>query len=186
MTDDGLKELASKIESLKESVDILIKLAALNIGKDIYFKNRGTKEERIEALATLQLPDKIVALIVGSSPETVQVLRRKIKNKRRNEPTKEIEFHPEDLLNVLSNSTMFPSTKELRDFAEEILKPSLPLYLNDSRVEIINQIIQAFQSSDRMRQALFIQALEHRATARELKDTRFLRFLEGWESHIKG
>jgi hypothetical protein len=83
MTDADLKELCNRLNSIKERLDILIKLTALNIGKDTYFKNKERKDEKIEALATLEIPDKIVALIVGSSPESVQVLRSKLKSKKR-------------------------------------------------------------------------------------------------------
>lgn len=185
MTEKESKELFRRLNSIKESLDILVKLTALNIGKDTYFKNKERKDEKIEALATLEIPDRIVALIVGSSPESVQVLRSKMKRKTA-KSTREIEFHAEDLLTALSNTTMFPSLYELRDFAQEILNPLPPLVYYESKDETVSQIIKAFQASDRRKQALFIQALEHRATARELKDTQFLKFLEGWEAHIKG
>jgi hypothetical protein len=188
MKDNDLKELSKKLDSIKDSIDLMTKLTALNIAKDAYFKNKERKDEKIEALSNLEIPDKIIALIIDSSVESVQALRSKMKQKKAMKSTIEIEFQSEDLQSILGNSTLFPSTNELKQFAEEILNPPIPFQITypDSRDFMINQIIQVFQKSDRMKQALFIQALEQRAASRELKDTQFLRFLEGWESHIKG
>lgn len=82
MVKDNFSVLASKVDALQDSIDILIKLTALNIGKNFYFKDKERKEERIEALAPLEIPDKILALVVGSSPESIQVLRNRMKNKK--------------------------------------------------------------------------------------------------------
>lgn len=183
-----MKELGKKLDSIKASIDLLTKLTALNIAKDAYFKNRARKDEKIEALSDFEIPDKIIALIIDSSVESVQALRSKMKQKKTMKTSREAEFQADDLQSVLSNSALFRSTDELKKFAEEILNLTIPFQMTypESRDMLINQIIQAFQNSDRMRQALFIQALEQRAASRELKDNQFLRFLEGWESHIKG
>jgi hypothetical protein len=188
MKDTDLRELAKKLESINSSIDLLTKLTALNIAKEEYFRNRERKDEKIEALSNLGIPDKIIAVIIDSSVESVQALRSKMKQKRNLKSSREIEFQADDLQNVLSNSTLFPSTSELKRFAEDILHPSMPFQITypDSREPTVKEIIRAFQNSDRMKQALFIQALEQRAASHELKDTQFLRFLEGWEAHIKG
>ncbi len=188
MKDNDLKELGKKLDSIKESIELLTKLTALDIARDEYFKNKTRKDEKIEALSTLEIPDKIIALIVDSSAESVQALRSRMKQKKALKTNKEIEFQAKDLQSVLGNLTLFPTSSELKKFAENILNPSMPFQITypDSRDFLINQIINAFQNSDRMKQALFIQALEECAASRELKDTQFLRFLEGWESNIKG
>lgn len=188
MKDNDLKELGKKLDSIKESVDLLTKLTALNIAKDAYFENRERKDEKIEALSALEIPDKIIAVLIDSSVESVQALRSKMKQKKTMKTSRETKFQANDLQSVLGNLALFHSTNELKKFAEEILNTTLPSQMTypESRDTMINQIIQAFQNSDRMKQALFIQALEQRAASRELKDTQFQRFLEGWEAHIKG
>jgi hypothetical protein len=188
MKDTDLRELARKLNSINSSIDLLTKLIALDIAKDVFFKNKERKDEKIEALSELDIPDKIIAVIIDSSVESVQTLRSKMKQKRNLKSNQEIEFQADDLQDVLSNSTLFSSTSELKKFAEDILHPPIPFQITypDSRDLTVKEIIRAFQNSDRMKQALFIQALEQRAASRELKDTQFLRFLEGWEAHIKG
>jgi hypothetical protein len=188
MKDTDLRELAKKLESINSSIDLLTKLTALNIAKEEYFKNRERKDEKIEALSTLGIPDKIIAVIIGSSVESVQALRSKMKQKKNLKPIREIEFQADDLQDVLSNTTLFPSSNELKRFSEDILNPSIPFQIGypDSRDALVKEIIRVFQNSERMKQALFIQALEQRVASRELKDNQFQRFLEGWEAHIKG
>jgi predicted transcriptional regulator len=171
---------SSQFDKLMEKLDTLIRLSALSAvqGKSI--------AESVLALADIGFGNAEIARILGITPNYVSKIKYENKKGKTVKPTKEIEFHAEDLLNVLNNATMFPSTRELRDFAEEILNIPFSIAIYESRGEMINEIIRAFQNSDRRKQALFIQALEHRAAARELKDTQFLRFFEGWESHIKG
>ena len=171
---------SSQFEKLMEKLDTLVKLAALSAvqGKSI--------AESILALVDAGLGNTEIAKILGTTPSYVNKVKYESKRAKTVKPTKEIEFHAEDLQNVLSNATMFPSTLELSDFARQILDLSPQPSDYDSKDRMIEQITQAFQKSDRRKQALFIQALEHRASARELKDTQFLRFLEGWESHIRG
>jgi len=170
----------SQFEKLMEKLDTLVRLAALSAvqGKTI--------ADSVLALSDAGLGNMEIARILGTTANYVNKIKYEEKKRKTVKPTKEIEFHAEDLLNVLNNSSMFPSTQELRDFAEEILSAQFHIGVDESREIIINEIIRTFQDSDRRKQALFIQALEHRASARELKDTQFLRFLEGWESHIRG
>jgi hypothetical protein len=175
-----------KLASIGESLDILIKLTALNIGKDTYFKDRERKEQKVEALSDMGIPDRVIAIIVGSSAESVQALRSRLKRKKEGaRSTREIEFQTEDLQDVLNNAALFSSTRELIEFASQ-MNLSSGLTVFEERDRIISRIIEAFQNSDRIKQALFIQALERRAENKSLKDTDFLRFLEAWERHIKG
>jgi len=89
---EELKDLVVKLDALNKSVEILIKLTALSIGKDSYFRHKERKDEKIEALNGLDLPDHILALIVGSSPESVRSLRSQMKGKHtrlKEKPTME-------------------------------------------------------------------------------------------------
>jgi hypothetical protein len=183
------KDLISQLKALNENIDLLIKVTAISVGKETIFKGMKELGDKIDSLDVFDLPDKIIAMLVGSTPDSVRTLRSKMKKRAR--APREIEFHAEDLQSVLSNAAMFPSSEELIDFARPILDLSsqlsdYALTASESRDSIIDQITQAFRNSDPRRQALFIQALEHRATARQLKDTQFLRFLQRWEANIKG
>jgi hypothetical protein len=170
----------SQFEKLMEKLDLLVKLAALSAvqGKTI--------ADSVLALADVGLGNTEIAKILGTTPNYVNKIKYESKRAKTVRSVKEVEFHPEDLQSVLNNSELFPSTHELLNFARQILDLSPELYDYESRDRMVDQIIQSFNKSDRMKQALFIQALESRANARSLKDTEFLRFLERWESHIKG
>lgn len=169
----------NQFDKLVEKLDILIKLEALNAVRG------KTTTESVLILSEIGFGTSEIAKILGTTPNYVSKVKSENKKVKTAKPA-EIEFHPEDLLNVLNNSTLFPSTFDLRNFATEIINPSFQEAFYESRDEVVKKIIQSFQESDRRKQALFIQALEHRASARQLKDTQFLRFLEGWESNIKG
>jgi hypothetical protein len=180
------KNLTNQLKTLNENIDLLIKVTAISVGKETIFKGMKDLGDKILSLDEFDLPDKIIAMLVGSTPESVRSLRSKMKRAKTGKSTKEIEFHAEDLRNVLNNATLFPSTLELLDFARQILNVSPQPANYESKEKIIDHITEVFQNSDRIKQALFIQALENRASARELKDTQFLKFLERWESHIEG
>lgn len=171
---------SSQFEKLMEKLDTLVRLAALSAVQGMSIV------DSVLALVDAGLGNTEIAKILGITPNYVNKIKYESKRAKTVKSTKEIEFHAEDLQSVLGSATLFPSTLELIDFARQILDLSPRLSDYDSKDRIIDQITQAFQNSDRRKQALFIQALEHRATARELKDTQFLRFFERWESHIKG
>lgn len=94
----------------------------------------------------------------------------------------EIEFLPEDLKDVLSNQKIFPDNSQLQRFAFDILPESSGQILNPTREQLVNVIIDSFQQSDRIKQSLFLQALERRATEREI--TAFSKFFRAWEKQI--
>ena len=80
------KELIRQLKLLSENIDVLAKVTAITINKETFFKGKETKEEQIEALDELKLPDKIVAIVVGSTPESVQSLRSLRKAKAKKKP----------------------------------------------------------------------------------------------------
>jgi hypothetical protein len=87
------KKLERLLEDLNSNIEILSKVTALTFRKDSLFKGKETKQEQVEALEDLKLPDNIIALIIGSTPESVKVLRSMNKAKTKKvlqpEPKKE-------------------------------------------------------------------------------------------------
>lgn len=82
-------KLAKLLEELNANIQVLSKLTALSFRKDSIFKGKETKPEQIEVLEDMKLPDDIIALIIGSTTDSVRAQRsqRKAKAKR----TQEIE-----------------------------------------------------------------------------------------------
>jgi biotin operon repressor len=79
----------------------------------------------------------------------------------------ELTFQPQDLKEILGNSKIFSNTYELAKFASDILPnfPESTVFLPRPMENVIQDVIQAFENSDRMKQALFMQALERRASS---------------------
>lgn len=75
------KDLTKQLKSLNKNVEVLIKLTAMSLGKDDLFKGKEEIGDKIEVFEGLDLPDKIIALIIGSTPESVQSLRSQKKAK---------------------------------------------------------------------------------------------------------
>ncbi len=69
------KELIKLLKDLNENIEILIKITALTLRKDSIFKDKATKQDQIEALDDLNLSDKLIALVIGSTPGSVQNAR---------------------------------------------------------------------------------------------------------------
>lgn len=86
-------ELAKALQNLNANIEILTKVTALTFRKDSLFKDKETKQEQVEVLEDLKLPDDVIALIIGSTVESVQALRsqRKAKAKKaqKTEPKQE-------------------------------------------------------------------------------------------------
>jgi predicted transcriptional regulator len=92
------KKLIKLLENLNTNIEVLSKVTALTFRKDSLFKGKETKQEQIEELEGLKIPDNIIALIIGSTTESVQALRsqRKAKTEKVSktvsaEPAKEPE-----------------------------------------------------------------------------------------------
>lgn len=92
------------------------------------------------------------------------------------------EFQAKDLKDVLNDQRIFPDNLQLQNFAFTILpQPSRELQ-NVTREELIDVIMTTFEQSDRIRQKLFLQALERRALERQ--SSEFSKFFEAWEKQI--
>ena len=81
------EELVKALQNLNSNIELLTKVTALTFRKESIFKDKQTKQEQIEVLDDLKLPDNVIALIVGSTVDSVQVSRslRKAKAKKKNE-----------------------------------------------------------------------------------------------------
>ena len=91
---DQNKELIRVLKDLNENMDFLTKVVALSIRKESLFSGEETKQQQIEALEPLNLPDRIVAIITGSTPDSVKSLRSQMKKKLKKaeqSPPKETE-----------------------------------------------------------------------------------------------
>ena len=87
------KKFEKLITDLNTNIEILTKVTALSFGKEALLEEKATKQEQVEVLEDLTIPDNIIALIIGSTIESVQALRsqRKAKAKKvqKNEPEKQ-------------------------------------------------------------------------------------------------
>jgi hypothetical protein len=79
------QELLKQIKVLSENMDILTKVTAVNIGKEEIFKGKDKKEEKIEILDKMGLPRNIIAIITGSTPESVSSFKS-MKKPRASKP----------------------------------------------------------------------------------------------------
>jgi hypothetical protein len=73
------KKLISQLKELNENIDILTKVTAISIAKEEIFNGKTEKIDKIKALEGYDLPDRIIALVIGSTPDSVKTLRSKKK-----------------------------------------------------------------------------------------------------------
>jgi hypothetical protein len=73
------KDLINQLKALNENIDLLIKVTAINVGKETIFKGMKELGDKIDSLDVFDLPDKIIAMLVGSTPDSVKSLRSKMK-----------------------------------------------------------------------------------------------------------
>jgi hypothetical protein len=85
------KNLEKLLSDLNTNIITLSKITALTFRKDSLFKGKETKNEQIEALEELKLPDDIIALIIDSTVESVRALRSIRKAKAKKTQTAEPE-----------------------------------------------------------------------------------------------
>ena len=75
--------LTKQLKALNKNIDVLNKVTAVSIGKEEIFKGKETKEEKIEALDKIGLPRTLIAIMIGSTPESVSALKSMKKPKSR-------------------------------------------------------------------------------------------------------
>lgn len=83
------KKLEKLLEDLNTNIKILSKVTALTFRKDSIFQGKETKREQIEVLEDLKLPDNVIALIVGSTIDSVQASRSQRKTEAKKVPKTE-------------------------------------------------------------------------------------------------
>ncbi len=90
------KKLEKLLGDLNNNIELLSRITALTFRKETLFKGTETKQQQIEVLEELKLPDDFIALIIGSTVESVRSLRsmRKAKSKKVAEQPKPVEPQP--------------------------------------------------------------------------------------------
>lgn len=85
------KELIERLGELSAKVEALIQVVAITSRKETVLKGK-TKTDQIKMLADLGLSRNVIALIVGTTPETVSVRLSEMKaKKKKTEKSKEVE-----------------------------------------------------------------------------------------------
>ena len=82
---DQNKETTRLLNDINSNIKMLCKITALSLKKDtsLQEKKKETKQDQIKVLDELNLPDSIIALIIGSTPGSVQNARSLIKAKAK-------------------------------------------------------------------------------------------------------
>jgi hypothetical protein len=80
------RELLKRLDTLNKNIEILGKIIAVNVGKEVFFKEKKQKEQ-IAFLSELGLPRNIIASMVTTTPLTVSVTKSKKKKKKQKQKT---------------------------------------------------------------------------------------------------
>lgn len=90
------KDLINQLKALNENIDILTKVTAISVGKETIFKDKKEMGDKVDALDGFDLPDRIIAMLVGSTPDSVKSLRSRKKTRMKQpEPKQAVEKHDE-------------------------------------------------------------------------------------------
>jgi len=79
---DFEKEIIEQLDELSAKIDTLVQIIAISPKIETVLKGK-TKTQQIEILSDLEFPKNAIALIVGTTPETVGVRISEIKKKRK-------------------------------------------------------------------------------------------------------
>ena len=74
-------DLLRKLDDIATKIDTLIQLVAFGSQRETILKGR-TKKEQIKILSRLGLSRNVIALLVGTTPETVSVRISEMKKKK--------------------------------------------------------------------------------------------------------
>ncbi len=77
------RELSKQLKALNENIDLLTKVTAISIGKEAIFKSKKETGDRIDALDEYDLPDSIIAMLIGSTEGSVSSTRSQKKAKAK-------------------------------------------------------------------------------------------------------
>ena len=78
------RALTHQLKALNENIELLTKVTAISVGKDIIFEGMKELGDKVHALDVYNLPNKIIAMLVGSTPDSVKTARsqkKKVKTK---------------------------------------------------------------------------------------------------------
>lgn len=90
------KDLINQLKVLNENIDLLTKVTAISVGKETIFKGKKEMGDKVDALDGFDLPDRIIAMLVGSTPDSVKSLRSRKKTRmKKTEPKQAVEKHDE-------------------------------------------------------------------------------------------
>jgi hypothetical protein len=87
LTDDP--KLTKLLENLNSNIMTLTKITALTLRNATLFKGTETTPEQIEILEKMELPDDVIALVIGSTVNSVQAQRSQKKAKEKKSPKAE-------------------------------------------------------------------------------------------------
>jgi len=82
------KELLKRLDTLNSNIELLAKVIAVNVGKEVFFKEKKQKEQQIAFLAELGLPRNIIASMVATTQGTVSVTKSKQKPRKKSDADK--------------------------------------------------------------------------------------------------
>jgi PDZ domain-containing secreted protein len=77
------RDLINQLKALNENIDLLTKVTAISVGKEAIFKGKVEAGDRIDALDEYDLPDKIIAMLIGSTEGSVASTRSQKRAKAR-------------------------------------------------------------------------------------------------------
>jgi hypothetical protein len=85
------KDLIDQLKTLNENIYLLTKVTAISVGKEAIFKSKKEAGDKIDALDEYDLPDKIIAMFIGSTEGSVKSTRSQKKAKAK---TKRVQAAP--------------------------------------------------------------------------------------------
>lgn len=89
------KDLTSQLKALNENIDLLM-VTAISVGKEAIFKGMEELGDKVHALDVYDLPDKIIAMLVGSTLNSVQNARSLRKKKAKTKPAQVEASQPQE------------------------------------------------------------------------------------------
>jgi len=75
------KELLKKLDTLAKKIDILTKVTAISVQKEKLLEKK--QKEQIKMLNKLGFSPSLIALVIGTTPNTVRVALSQMKKKRK-------------------------------------------------------------------------------------------------------
>jgi hypothetical protein len=77
--DKESKDLINQLKALNENIDLLTKVTAISVGKETIFKGMKELGDKVDSLDVFDLPDKTIAMLIGSTPDSVKTSRSRMR-----------------------------------------------------------------------------------------------------------